>query len=121
MAKGDVSKVRDSVLSGVAPAVLMPFSLCLGVPLHSPSTSCDAGGKFKTNKTLGRTQADGEDAKGDRIGDMGWNSLLARERGKVSICSGGFGETYGLHACLPLVWQTTATNQSEHRDLHGAS
>lgn len=69
MAKGDVSGVRDLVLSGVAPVVLLPLCLCLGVPLCPPSTSCNTGGKFKTSETVGRTQADGGDGNRDRDGD----------------------------------------------------
>lgn len=101
MAKGDVSGARDSVLSGVAPAVLLPLCLCLGVPLRLPSTSCDTGGKFKTNKTLARIQVDGGDGNGGRDRDVGWKSLLAGERGKTSICSGGFGEKYGYVLVYP--------------------
>lgn len=99
MAKDDISGVRDSVLSDVAPAVLLPLCLCLGVPLCPPSTSCHTGGKFKPNKALAQTQAARGD--GDRGGDMGWKSLLAGERGKISICSGGFGKKYGYVLVYP--------------------
>lgn len=101
MAKGDLSRVRDSVLSGVAPAVLLPLCLCLGVPLRLPSTSRDVGGKFKPSKTLGRTQAAGGDGNGERDGDTGWKSLLAGERENISICWGAFGEKYGYVLVYP--------------------
>lgn len=76
MAKGDISGVRDSVLSGVAPAALLPLCLCLGVPLHLPSSSCDTGGMFKPIKAFGRTQVARGEGNRDRHGDMGWKSLL---------------------------------------------